>query len=58
MSQSIEIFLLQQDGDHKDEVKTIQKILCNVKVIGQSNLKQASIIKYFSNGEHEIYVFN
>ncbi|KAL6498035.1 hypothetical protein OROGR_028432 [Orobanche gracilis] len=49
MLQSIEIFLLQQDGDHKDQVKMIQKILDDVKVIRQSNLKQASIMKYFSN---------
>ncbi|KAL6561975.1 hypothetical protein OROGR_002982 [Orobanche gracilis] len=49
MLQSIEIFLLQQDGDHKDQVKMVQKILDDVKVIRQSNLKQASIMKYFSN---------
>ncbi|KAL6562140.1 hypothetical protein OROGR_003147 [Orobanche gracilis] len=40
MLQSIEIFLIQQDGDHKDQVKMVQKILDDVKVIRQSNLKQ------------------
>ena len=49
MLQSIKIFLLQQDGGHKDELKTIRKILDDIKVIGQSNIKQASIMKYFSN---------
>lgn len=49
MLQSIKIFLLQQDGDHKDQAKMIQKILDDVNVTRQSSLKQSSIMKYFSN---------
>lgn len=49
MLQSIKIFLLQQDGDHKDQVKMIQKILDDVNVTRQSSLKQSSTMKYFSN---------
>ncbi|KAL6550009.1 hypothetical protein OROMI_020497 [Orobanche minor] len=50
MLQSIKIFLRQQDGDHKDqEVKMIQKILDDLKVTRQSNLKQTIFMKYFFN---------
>lgn len=49
MLKSIEIFLSKKNEDHKDEVKIIQKILDELKFIGQLNLNLTSIMKYFSN---------